>query len=149
MLENAQRRATKLVKDISSLDYDDRLIALGLPTLSYRRTRNDMIQVYKIMNGIDRLDKELFFREPSVVNTRGHSFKVYKGEHVRCKSRLNSFSHRVINPWNKLTETVVCSKDVNQFKSNLNNQWKNHPQKFSYNRIVATRGPNYPKAWRS
>ena len=29
---------------------------LGLPTLKYGQERNNMIQVYKIMKGIDKLD---------------------------------------------------------------------------------------------
>ena len=43
-LENVQRRATRLVNCIKHLPYSERLIALGLPTLEYRRERADMIQ---------------------------------------------------------------------------------------------------------
>jgi len=46
-LESVQRRATKFVKNICHLNYEDRLRTLGLPTLEYRRDRNDMIQVQK------------------------------------------------------------------------------------------------------
>ena len=53
--ENVQRRATRLVKSIRHLSYEERLKALGLPSLEYRRERADMIQVYKIMHGIDKV----------------------------------------------------------------------------------------------
>ncbi|VDI31343.1 Hypothetical predicted protein [Mytilus galloprovincialis] len=39
-----------LVKHICHLNYEDRLRSLGLPTLEYRRDRNDMIQVYKALH---------------------------------------------------------------------------------------------------
>ena len=75
-LESVQRRATKLVKNICHLNYEDRLRSLGLPTLEYRRDRNDMIQVYKALHGIDDIDwMSLFTLAPSN-NTRGHSFKL-------------------------------------------------------------------------
>ena len=57
-LENVQRRATGLVKWIKHLSYSERLKALGLPTLEYRRERADMIQVYKILHEIDKADRE-------------------------------------------------------------------------------------------
>ena len=45
LIENVQRRATKIVRYIRNLSYEERLKHLGLPTLKYRRERNDMIQV--------------------------------------------------------------------------------------------------------
>ena len=57
LLENVQLRATRLVKCLKHLSYEDRLKTLGMPSLEYRRERSDMIQVYKIMHGIDKVDK--------------------------------------------------------------------------------------------
>ena len=51
MIENIQMRATKLIPGLSDLSYEDRLRRLKLPSLSYRRSRGDMIEVYKIMSG--------------------------------------------------------------------------------------------------
>ena len=56
IIENVQRRATRLVKCISHMSYEERLRHLGLPTLEYRRARADMVQVYKIINQIDKVD---------------------------------------------------------------------------------------------
>ena len=47
-LEKVQRRATKLVPEISDLPYETRLQILGLPSLKERRIRGDMIEVFKI-----------------------------------------------------------------------------------------------------
>ena len=59
-IENVQRRATRLVKSVSHLGYADRLRTLGLPTLEYIRERSDMIQVYNIVNNMDKLDMSKF-----------------------------------------------------------------------------------------
>ena len=48
-LEKVQMRATKLVMKLKHLKCKERLERLKLPTLRYRRTRGDMIEVYKIL----------------------------------------------------------------------------------------------------
>ena len=55
LIENVQCRATKLVKCIKHLPYEERLITLGFPSLEYRRDRADLIQVYKISTVLIRL----------------------------------------------------------------------------------------------
>jgi len=62
-IEKIQRRATKFVPHLKDLPYEERLQALGLPSLQFRRRRGDMIQVFKIMRGLDRLDPELILPE--------------------------------------------------------------------------------------
>ena len=51
-LEKVQRRATKLVTSLRDMSYQQRLQALDLPSLVYRRYRGDMIEVYKFIHGI-------------------------------------------------------------------------------------------------
>ena len=154
MIENTQRRATKIVKEIKDWPYEDRLRFLGLPTLIYRRTRNDMIQVFKIMNNINNVDKDLFFTINSQSTTRGHSLKICKKQN-RLNIRAHAFSQRVVYTWNDLPKKCIQSRDVNSFKTNLNMNCKNHPDKFDYTscapnattstRYAATRGQYYPR----
>ena len=51
ILENVLRRATRLVPQLKSLSYEDRLRKVDLPTLSYRRSRGDMLETFKILSG--------------------------------------------------------------------------------------------------
>ena len=125
-----QRRATRLVKSIKHLPYEDRLRTLGLPSLEYRRERSDMIQVYKILHGIGRVDKDKFFTLNRLAATRGHSIKLYK-KRSRLKVRANCFSNRVVDTWNSLTEDIVNAPSLNAFKSRLNRFWREHPYKFN------------------
>ena len=50
-IENVQRIATEIIKNIKHLTYEERLRYLDLPTLVNRRSRGDMIETYKIANG--------------------------------------------------------------------------------------------------
>ena len=47
LLEDVQRRSTKLLPELNVLSYEERLRQLDLPTLVYRGARVDMIEAYK------------------------------------------------------------------------------------------------------
>ena len=55
MVEKVQERATKLLKCLKNPDYEERLGILNLTKLSIRRVRGDLIQMYKIIHGYDRI----------------------------------------------------------------------------------------------
>ena len=128
-IEMVQRRATKLVRTISHLSYNERVKFLKLDSLCYRRRRSDMIQVYRIIKGVDNIETTTFFTLNQNQRTRGHSFKLNKPR-ANSSLRLNSFSMRVINDWNDLTNETVNSKTLNAFKTNLKREWFNHPEKY-------------------
>ena len=128
VLENVQRRATRLVNSLSGLTYENRLRALGIPTLEYRRLRADVVEVYKILNQIDRIDPNKFFTM-SNLPTRGNSLKIFK-RRSRLKVRASVFSNRVVDVWNSLPNNVVTAPLLNSFKSRLNNHWHGHELKF-------------------
>ena len=127
-IENVQRRATRLVSDLKNLSYTERLKTLGLPYLENRRDRADMIQVYKILNGIDKVGKDFLFTM-SDNPTRGHPLKIFK-KRYRLKVRGHCFSNRVVDGWNNLPSEVVTAPSLNSFKPRLNQCWKGHPYKF-------------------
>ena len=105
-IEKIQRRATKLIPNLRHLPYKDRWEALRLPSLSYRRRRGDMLQAFKILKGIDRVDPGQFFVSADQSNMRGHSLKLVK-QRARSSLRQNTFSQRVVNDWNALPAHVV------------------------------------------
>ena len=128
-IENVQRRATRLLPCLKNKTYSERLKFLGLPSLEYRRERADMIQVYKILNDIDKVNKDKLFTMSHNIGTRGHQFKIYKNRY-RLNVRGNYFSNRVIDLWNELPENTVMALTLNSFKSRLNKCWYGHPRKF-------------------
>ena len=58
-IERIQRRATKLVPELRTLTYTERLTQPKLPTLVYRRRRADMLQTYKLMHNFNQLDQDV------------------------------------------------------------------------------------------
>ena len=123
ILENAQRRATRLVPEFLGLTYKERLMELNLPTLDYRRKRFDIIQVFKIVHNIDDIDMNVFFTFTDNSHLRGHNLKLHK---LRANKsvKLNSFAIRNIPVWNSLPSDVVNSKTVLEFKTKLDKLWR-------------------------
>ena len=78
-LEAIQRRATKQIPGFEHLSYSERLRKLKLPTLSYRRARGDLIQVFKLLHSEVGFDKSLpnFFDLSHNTHLRGHSKKIF------------------------------------------------------------------------
>jgi hypothetical protein len=54
-LENIQHRATRLAPKLRKKGYEYRLEKLRLTTLATRRKRGDLVQFYKVLNGIDHI----------------------------------------------------------------------------------------------
>ncbi|XP_051789435.1 uncharacterized protein LOC127529561 [Erpetoichthys calabaricus] len=116
-LEKVQRRATRLIPGLQGLNYEERLKELSLYSLSKRRLRGDMIEVFKIMKGISAVDRDCYFKMSSS-RTRGHSWKLVKGK-FRTNIRKFFFTQRTIETWNKLPSSVVDSKTLGSFKTRL------------------------------
>ena len=51
LIESVQRRATRQLPGFNLFEYEERLQLLGLPTLTFRRIRGDMIETFKILSG--------------------------------------------------------------------------------------------------
>lgn len=130
-IEAVQRRATKQVPGLSQLEYPERLERLKLPSLTFRRKRGDMIEVFKIMTGLYHIDSREFFSINTQQTTRGHSRRILKPS---CNTgiRLRSFAMRTINDWNALPEHVVTAENLNQFKNRLDKHWCNHPMLYNH-----------------
>lgn len=96
-LENCQRKLTKRIEGFGLLSYQERLSKLGLTTLLERRARGDLIETFKILNGL-----------------------VNYGHNMFCKSRsernlLQLHSERLP----KVTSFVKESNSTTDFKSKL------------------------------
>ena len=118
MLEKIQRRATKLIPELRDLTYEERLKECGLTTLETRRLRGDQIEVFKILNGYENIDYNIFFEIKESKITRGHNYTLVKKQ-SRLDVRKFSFSQRTINIWNNLSTDCVHASSVNMFKNKI------------------------------
>ena len=122
LLENVQRRATKLVREVRNMEYEDRLKELKIPKLIDRRIRGDMILTYRLLKGEEGIDHETFFSlDKSRYNLRGHSKKIFKTR-AHLNIRRNFFSWRVVDKWNSLTEEEVSAQSTASFKNKYDKQ---------------------------
>ena len=94
--EEITRRATKMIPELRDVSYESRLLQCGLTTLETRRLRGDQIEVFKIVNGYEDVDRNMFFKLKDGSKTRGHKVALVK-EQGRLDMRKYSFSKRVIN----------------------------------------------------
>ena len=110
----------------------ERLKYLNLPTLHYRRSRGDMIMVYKICSGIYDSNTACLFVKPT--NTRGHNFRLFKG-HVLYDLRKYIFCNRIISIWNSLPSITVDAFSIRIFENKLDRLWRDQD-------VILTISPN-------
>ena len=115
-LERVQRAATKMAPELKDLEYEERLKEMALTTLENRRERGDLINVYKMVYGMDRTGEDLLKLDERA--TRGHGKKLKK---ERCDRDIKkySFPHRAVDLWNGLDEGIVNAASVQCFKARL------------------------------
>ena len=126
-VEGVQRRATRLVPELRSLTYPERLSKLQLPTLQYRRLRQDLILLYNYIHHSVILNTNTHcsicknapeMLAPITSGTRGHPYRFTIRQHSSHRNRF--FTSRVLPTWNSLQETTVTAPSLNTFKARLN-----------------------------
>ena len=124
LIENVQKRATRVVDGLTDLEYSERLRKLQLPTLSHRRHRGDMIEVWKHFNVYDSRTLSSSFK-PKHRASRKHNLQLFynKSKDGKKGTQHNSFYHRVTNAWNNLPKKVVENTTINGFKNDIDEYW--------------------------
>ena len=102
-----------MFRELKDLSYENRLLQCGLTTLETRRLRGDQIEVFKLVNGYEDVDRNMFFKLKEGSKTRGHKAALFK-EQCRLDMGKCSFSQSVIYDWNKLPNDCV-----NMFKNRI------------------------------
>ena len=118
MVERVQRRATKIILKLRNISYDMCLEECGLTTLETKRLIGDKIEVFKILNGYENIDRNIFFTIKEERRTIGHGVTLAK-KRCRLDGRQISFSQRTVNEWNRLASDCVGASSVNIFKHKI------------------------------
>ena len=129
-----------MLSDKRGATYEERLKNIGLTTLTERRARGDLIEVFRTMKGLNNVEKGEWFnlRDPATARATRSTVSIsedgpeprndviFKGS-VRLDARKYFFTERVASEWNALPDSVRNQKTINTFKNHYD-AWKKNPR---------------------
>ena len=115
-------RATKIVESVKGMPYEERLRKLKLPTMTYRRARGLMMEVWKHINSYDTA-----VISPTFQFTRSARYPLQLKRFNSKGSQSKSFYHLAPALWNDLPLAVRETECRNTFKNRLDKHWRGHP----------------------
>ncbi|KFV89111.1 hypothetical protein N327_11643, partial [Fulmarus glacialis] len=122
LLEWVQRRATKMIRGMEHLSYEER--ELGLFSPEKRRFQGDLIAAFQYLKGAYKKDGSKLFSRACCDRTRGSGFKLKEGR-FRLDIRKKFFTMRVVNHWQRLPREVLDAPSLGTFKVRLDRALSN------------------------
>uniref|UniRef100_A0A8B9FYM6 Reverse transcriptase domain-containing protein n=1 Tax=Amazona collaria TaxID=241587 RepID=A0A8B9FYM6_9PSIT len=116
LLEQVQRRATRMIRGLEHFPYEDGLRKLGLFILEKKRLRGDLIAAFQYLKGTYKDAGERLFMRDCGERTRSNGFSLKQGK-FRLDMRKKFFTVRVVRPWNRLRKEVVNASSQAVFKA--------------------------------
>ena len=115
LLEQTQRRATRLGYGIRRPSYAERLTIMNLEPISTRLRKVDLITTYKILRSKFNVDLSC----TRIYRLQSDS-RLLKHQTYASKCRQFFLSNRIFSEWNSLDPTTVAAPTVNIFKKEIN-----------------------------
>ncbi|CAF0808738.1 unnamed protein product [Brachionus calyciflorus] len=121
IIEKVQRRATKLVKSIKDKTYEEKWKIYGkLQNLEERRLRGDLIQIYKIINGVDKIklvNGVNYAKSLSLIIRKSNNLRLVREINKKSSGRFNFLTNRIVSTSNNLSSVTVSATTANKIKA--------------------------------
>ncbi|KFR04910.1 hypothetical protein Y956_04698, partial [Nipponia nippon] len=124
LLEWVQRRATKMIRRLEHLSYEERLRELGLFSLEKRRLQGDHIAAFQYLKRSYMKDGDRLFSRACCNRIRANGFKLKEGR-SRLDRMKKFFTMRVVKDWHRLPREVVDAPSLEKFKDRLDGALSN------------------------
>ena len=109
-----------MIPELRDVSYEERQKECGLTTLQKGWLRGGQIEVLKILNGYENIERNIVFSLKKYSTTREHEVTLVKDQ---CRLDIGigkySFSQRTINEWKTLSTFCVNASSVNMFKNKV------------------------------
>ncbi|PKU41818.1 hypothetical protein llap_7870 [Limosa lapponica baueri] len=124
LLEQVQRRATKMIRGLENLSYEDRLRELGLFSLEKKRLRGDLITAFQYLKGVYKKTGEGLFTRACSDRMKGIGFKLEEGRYI-LGIRKKFFTMGVARHNKMLPREAVNAPSLEVFKAKLDGALSN------------------------
>ena len=124
-LETVQKRAVNMISGLVGENYEEKCKELKLDTLTVRREKQDLQEMYKMMNKYGVLDPDKLFtkveaREGVATRAAGNPHRL-RAPRAKLETRTHFFIVRVVDKWNALPTELKSAANLQRFKHGLNN----------------------------
>ena len=108
---------------LTAQTYEGKLKEVGLVSLSDRRLRADLVQVWKILHAKDKVNESRLFSRMTADGGRetrstasGLNLKIPR---ANLEIRRNIFSNRTPRTWNQIPENIKTAPSLENFKCGI------------------------------
>jgi ribonucleases P/MRP protein subunit RPP40 len=107
-----------MVAGLASREYEGRCRELGLETLETRRKQQDLMQTYKLVQGIEKINRVQLLRHVNRGRTRQDADPLdKKQEKFRLEIRKNFYTQRIVKDWKELPKKVKNARPIAGFNA--------------------------------
>jgi len=128
-LEKVQKKAVGMVGGLKGATYEEKLVELGLQSLSERRREADLLLIQKVMHGTCRVNGEKWknARNNGGPLTRAAADPTRLDQpRARLEIRSNYYTVRIPREWNELPQDLRETQSAARFKANLRRHTRAH-----------------------
>ena len=106
--------------NLKGSSYEERLREVNMFTLVERRQRGDMIEVWKLLHGKEKIDVSAILTKvddySSRTGMRSSDSLSLVPPTTRLEIKKNFFTNRVVAPWNALPASIKNADSIDSFK---------------------------------